>query len=78
MEDYIKKISLFGSFGEDLRIEIYKNGNKEYYITDTEFYILKRVDKKTFLKELKNFEDMVKSSWNKQIKKEYAELLNNL
>lgn len=78
MENILKKISLFGGSGEDLRIELYRDGHKEYYVTDTEFYVLKRVDKKIFVEELKNFEDMVKSSWNKQIKKEYAELLNNL
>ena len=78
MEDIVKKISLYSSFGEDLRIELYKDGHKKYYITDTEFYVLKRVNKKIFVEELKNYKNMVKNSWNKQIKKEYAELLNNL
>ena len=78
MKNYIKKISLFGSFGEDLRIEIYKNGDKEYFITDTEFYVLKKVNKKIFVEELKKYKNMVENSWDKRIKKEYAELLNNL
>jgi len=59
--------------GEVLRIE-----NKNYYILDEDFGCMMKVDLKTFKEAVKLYENVCTDTWDKQLRKEYEELVKEI
>jgi len=55
---------------------ILKAENGKYYITDDEWEVYKKVNKNDFIKELNKYAYVCLTSWDKELKKQYLDLVD--